>query len=200
MTYEFPRKYKGQRISLASASPRRRELLSEMGLSFSVAPADVDERVGDATHPADAVVILSERKALAAAEVAGRDTVIIASDTLVEIDDLPLGKPTDEEEAVRMLLSLSGREHRVHTGVAVLYRGRMLSGRDTTRVVFRDFDEREARASGARGEPRDKAGAYGIQGLGGALVDHIEGSFDTVVGLPLSLVDRLLCLATEEDQ
>ena len=99
-----------------------------------------------------------------------------------------------------MLLSLSGREHRVHTGVAVAYRGKIYADRDTTRVFFRPFDEREARAYVATGEPIDKAGAYGIQGLGGALVDRIEGNFDTVVGLPTALTDRLLCRAAEDTE
>lgn len=199
MTYTFPEKYKGKEITLASASPRRRELLSAMGLTFCVCPADVDESVPAGMHPADAVVTLSERKALSVAGVAGDDVFVVASDTLVEIRGIPLGKPTDDEDAVRMLLSLSGREHRVHTGVAVAYRGRLYAGRDTTRVYFRPFDEREARAYVATGEPMDKAGAYGIQGLGGRLVARTEGAFDTVVGLPCALVDALLLRAAEEN-
>ena len=197
MTYVFPEKYKEASVCLASASPRRRELLTAMGLTFSVLPADVDESVPAGMHPRDAVVALSKRKALASAKVAGGDAFVIASDTLVEIDGIPLGKPQDEEDAVRMLLSLSGREHRVHTGVAIAYRGRLYAERDTTRVFFRPFDECEARDYVATGEPMDKAGAYGIQGLGGALVARTEGAFDTVVGLPCALVDRLLCLAAE---
>lgn len=200
MTYTFPEKYKGAAVCLASASPRRRELLSAMGLTFTVCPADVDESVPAGMHPADAVVELSKRKALAVQKTVGDGVFVIASDTLVEEGGRPLGKPTDGEDATRMLLSLSGREHRVHTGLAVAYRGRLYAERDTTRVFFRDFDESEARAYVATGEPMDKAGAYGIQGLGGALVDHIEGAFDTVVGLPCALTDRLLCLAAEGDE
>ena len=197
MTYVFPEKYKEASVCLASASPRRRELLAAMDLAFLVLPADVDESVPAGMHPRDAVVELSKRKALATAKVAGDGVFVIASDTLVEEGGRPLGKPKDEEDAVRMLLSLSGREHRVHTGVAIAYRGRLVADRDTTRVFFRDFDEREARAYVATGEPLDKAGAYGIQGLGGALVSKTEGAFDTVVGLPCALVDRLLCRAAE---
>ena len=200
MTYTFPEKYKGAAVCLASASPRRRELLAAMGLRFTVCPADVDESTPDGMHPADAVVELSKRKAEAAMKVVRGDTFVVASDTLVEIDDVPLGKPQDEEDAVRILLSLSGREHRVHTGVAVARGGKICAGRDTTRVFFRQFDEREARAYVATGEPMDKAGAYGIQGLGGALVGRIEGNFDTVVGLPCAFVDRLLCQAAEADE
>lgn len=199
MTYLFPKKYKEARVCLASASPRRRELLTEMGLTFSVCPADVDESTPKGMHPRDAVVELSKRKAEAVTKVVDESVFVIASDTLVEIDGLPLGKPTDEEDAVRMLLSLSGREHRVHTGVAVARGGRIYAESDTTRVFFRPFDEGEARAYVATGEPMDKAGAYGIQGLGGALVDHTLGNFDTVVGLPCALTDRLLCKAGDEE-
>ena len=194
MTCQFLQKHPTHPpVCLASASPRRRELLSAMGLCFTVTPADVDESIPHGMHPADAVVELSKRKALAAADVVGRDTIVIASDTLVEEGDRPLGKPQDAEDAVRMLLSLAGREHRVHTGVAIAYRGTIFADRDTTRVFFRPFDEREARDYVATGEPMDKAGAYGIQGLGGALVARTEGAFDTVVGLPTALLDRLLC-------
>ena len=187
----------GVALILASASPRRRELLAGMGLTFTVCPCDVDESVPPGMHPREAVVLLARRKAEA---VAARhpEAVILASDTLVEIDALPLGKPQDEEEAVATLMRLSGCEHRVHTGVAVIYRGRVLAERDTTRVFMRPFDEGEARAYVQTGEPMDKAGAYGIQGLGGRLVDRIEGNYDTVVGLPTRLSDDLLCRLMEE--
>ena len=189
----------GVGLILASASPRRRELLGGMGLTFSVCPCDVDETVPAGMHPRDAVVLLARRKAEA---VAARypDQVVLASDTLVELDALPLGKPTDEADAVATLLRLAGREHRVHTGVAVAYRGRMLADRDTTRVFMRPFDEGEACAYVATGEPMDKAGAYGIQGLGGRLVARTEGAYDTVVGLPCALVDELLCRLMETPQ
>ena len=186
----------GAELILASASPRRRELLGGMGLTFSVCPCDVDERVPHGMHPAEAVVLLARRKAEAVAAL-HPNAIILASDTLVEIDSLPLGKPTDEADAVRTLMRLSGNEHRVHTGVAVIYRGRVLAEKDTTRVFMRAFDEREARAYVATDEPMDKAGAYGIQGLGGRLVDRIEGNYDTVVGLPTRLLDNMLCRLME---
>ncbi len=178
-------------LFLASASPRRRELLSAMGLSFTVCPCDVDETVRTGTHPADAVLLLSARKAQAAS-CTEDGAVIIASDTLVEIDGEPLGKPKDKADALSMLMRLSGREHRVHTGVSILFGGECRTARDTTRVFMRPFTEEEARCYIATGEPADKAGAYAIQGLGGALVDRIEGNYDTVVGLPCALVDRML--------
>ena len=183
---------KNIRIRLASASPRRRELLSAMGIPFTVSPCDVDEQIGEGTHPADAVILLSARKAQAAAACFGTEDVILASDTLVEIDGVPLGKPKDEADALSMLLRLSGREHRVHTGLSVAWHGECRTVRDTTRVFMRPFTEEEARAYIATGEPAGKAGAYAIQGLGGALVDRIEGAYDTVVGLPCAAVERLL--------
>ncbi|MBQ8350436.1 MAG: septum formation protein Maf [Clostridia bacterium] len=186
----------GASLILASASPRRRELLSAMGLTFSVCPCDVDESVPQGMHPAEAVVLLARRKAEAVAAL-HPDAIILASDTLVEIDALPLGKPQDKGDAVRTLMRLSGNEHRVHSGVAVIYRGRALAEKDTTRVFMRPFDEEEARAYVQTGEPMDKAGAYGIQGLGGRLVDRIEGCYDTVVGLPTRLVDDMLCRLVE---
>lgn len=198
MNHDLFRLPTGKELILASASPRRRDLLSGMGLSFSVCPCEVDETVAFGIPPQEAVVLLARRKAAAAA-VLHPDAVIIASDTLVEIDGLPLGKPHDENEALQTLLRLSGRVHGVHTGVAVACNGKMVAERDTTRVWMRPFDEAEARAYVATGEPMDKAGAYGIQGLGGRLVDHIEGEYDTVVGLPTRLVNRLLCLACEVD-
>jgi septum formation protein len=190
-SYQF-RLPAGVALILASASPRRRELLAGMGLTFSVCPCDVDESVPPGMHPREAVVLLARRKAAAVAAL-HPEAIVLASDTLVEIDALPLGKPQDEEDAVRTLMRLSGNEHRVHTGVAVMHGGRCLADRDTTRVFMRPFDEDEARAYVQTGEPMDKAGAYGIQGLGGRLVDRIEGNYDTVVGLPTRLTDELLC-------
>lgn len=186
----------GASLILASASPRRRELLSGMGFSFSLCPCEVDERVPQGMHPAEAVVLLARRKAEAVAPL-HPNAIILASDTLVEIDSLPLGKPRDEADALRTLMRLCGNEHRVHTGVALIYRGRVLAEKDTTRVFMRAFEEAEARAYVATGEPMDKAGAYGIQGLGGRLVERIEGSYDTVVGLPTRLLDDMLCRLME---
>lgn len=181
----------GTEVILASASPRRRELLSEMGFTFSVVPADCDETVEDGTLPKDAVRILSERKARAVAETY-KDALVIASDTLVALFDQPLGKPKDKDDAFRMLCEMSGKKHFVHTGVAVIYRGRMLSDVDTTAVQFCRYTPTEAWTYVLTGEPMDKAGAYGIQGLGRALVEKREGNLDTVIGFPTLLCDRLL--------
>ncbi|MBQ8174326.1 MAG: septum formation protein Maf [Clostridia bacterium] len=194
--YRFPALQNGLTLYLASASPRRRELLGDMGIAFTLSPCEVDEHTDPAVHPADAVVLLSERKARAAHALhTHEDTIILASDTLVELDGVPLGKPKNEAHAKEMLLSLSGKTHHVHTGVAVIYRGRVHAARDTTAVHMRAFNAVEAEDYIATGEPMDKAGAYGIQGLGGRLVEGIGGEFDTVVGLPTKLVDELLCRA-----
>ncbi len=181
----------GITVVLASASPRRRELLTRMGLSFEVIVSEADESLAANTPPADGVRTVAERKARAVLPLAP-DALVIAADTTVDLDGTSLGKPRSQDEALSMLLSLSGRTHKVHTGVAVAYRGRLLTATDTTAVTFRPFDRREALAYIKTGEPMDKAGAYGIQGKGGALVASTDGEFDNVVGLPCRLLSRLL--------
>jgi septum formation protein len=175
-------------IVLASASPRRRELLAQVGLSTTVIPADVDETVLPGETPQGHVVRLSEAKAAAVAnrrEVVGR--WFIGSDTVVVRDGTILGKPADPEEAATMLRSLSGRSHEVVSGYAVFDRhsDRTLSGAVVTRVWFKTLTEQEISGYLATGEPFDKAGAYAIQGLGAFMVPRIEGSYPNVVGLPL---------------
>ena len=179
------------RVILASASPRRRELLSGLIEKFELKVADVDETLPSDVHPKSGVEILAVRKG---AEIAADnpDALVISSDTLVELDGVPLGKPTSREDACRMLGELSGNVHNVHTGVAVHYRGRVLSGVDSTAVFFREIGEEEILAYVDTGEPMDKAGAYGIQGKGGKFVTEICGSFDTVVGLSVELTRRLI--------
>ncbi|TLM65440.1 MAG: septum formation inhibitor Maf [Deltaproteobacteria bacterium] len=177
-----------RKIVLASASPRRRELLAQVGLNVAVVPADVDETPFAGETPTAHVVRLSEAKALA---VAGRREVVgrwfIGSDTVVVRDDAILGKPADAIEAEAMLRSLSGRSHEVVSGYAVLDRatGRTRSGAVTTRVWFKALTDREIAGYLATGEPFDKAGAYAIQGFGAFMVPRIEGSYPNVVGLPL---------------
>ena len=180
-------------VYLASKSPRRRQLLGEMGVVFQTVSADCDETVEEGVHPREAVALLATKKCRAGEEAAkDPQGLVIGSDTLVELDGIALGKPRDEKDAVGMLLSLSGRPHRVHTGVCVRYRGRERSESVTTTVYFRNFSKEEAEEYVATGEPMDKAGAYGIQGLGGKLVEKIEGSFDNVVGFPTDCVRRLM--------
>lgn len=184
-------------IVLASASPRRRELMAAMGLRFTVVVSDADETLPEGTHPREGVVTVARRKAEAVAATLPEDTLVVAADTTVERDGTSLGKPRSEEEAVEMLLSLSGRSHAVHTGVAVRWRGRVLAEVETTEVVFRPSTREEVLAYVATGEPMDKAGAYGIQGKGGAFVESFRGEYDNVVGLPCRLLRRLIDEVTE---
>lgn len=178
------------KIILASKSPRRKELLSALFPEFDILTAEVDETLSEGLHPREGVAMLAVRKGEPIATV-HPDALVISSDTLVELDGVALGKPTSEEDACEMLSALSGNTHRVHTGVAVHYRGKCLYGTATTSVKFRVLTEKEISDYVATGEPMDKAGAYGIQGLGGALVDSYDGDFDTVVGLSVALLKRL---------
>ena len=184
------------RVILASKSPRRKELLKQLFSDFEIITEDVDETIHSSLHPKDGVELIAIRKGEGVAKRA-HDALCISSDTLVELDGIPLGKPKDEEEAVRMLRALSGRSHNVHTGIAVFYKGRRLSGVATTSVSFRNLTDEEILSYVNSGEPMDKAGAYGIQGRAGAFVLGYTGDFDTVVGLSVSLLESLVEKITE---
>lgn len=180
-------------IILASNSPRRRELLAQIGIrDFQILSPDVDEAVEPGLSPARMVEALSLRKARAAAGRAGAEDLIIAADTVVALDGRVLGKPRDQEEAFAMLSALSGREHRVYTGVTVLGGGQAATEHEETAVAFRALSPEEIRDYIATGEPMDKAGAYGIQGVGALLVQGIRGDYCNVVGLPLFRLGRML--------
>lgn len=177
-------------LILASASPRRRELLGLTGLSFMIDAPDVDESCS--LPPCDAVKELSRRKALAAAKL-HPSCVILAADTLVAVDDKALGKPRDEADAFRMLHSLSGRWHQVYTGVSVVDAdGNLHSEVDVTDVHFETMSDESIRRYIATGEPMDKAGAYAVQGIAGLWIDELRGSHTNVIGLPMALTRRLL--------
>lgn len=180
------------RVVLASKSPRRKELLKELFEEFDIISADCDESLPEDIHPKNGVAVLAARKGEAVLGMTSPDDLVISSDTLVELDGVALGKPVDAADAKRMLLSLSGRTHNVHTGVAVHYRGKCLFDTATTAVTFRAMSGAEIDAYIAGGEPMDKAGAYGIQGEGGRFVSGFEGDYDTVVGLSVSLTKRLV--------
>lgn len=182
-------------LLLASGSPRRRELLAQIGVPFEPMPVDVDESRRQGETPAAMVERLARAKAAAGLEAAGRPVIALGADTGVVIDDCVLGKPDDAAEVDAMLARLSGREHEVHSGVAVATADRLDSIRVTTRVVFRRLTRAERAAYRATGEPAGKAGAYAIQGLGAVFVRHIEGSYTNVVGLPLYETARLLATA-----
>jgi septum formation protein len=180
-------------IVLASASPRRRELLENIGLKFSVDPVEIAEIQANSLKPAELAKALSLRKARAAAS-RHADSIIIAADTLGVLDGVILGKPVDARHARKTLAALSGRRHSVITGFSVIdtATGRAVSRAVETRVYFRKIGRPEIDRYVRTGEPLDKAGAYAIQGLGALLVERIEGDYYNVIGLPLCALARVL--------
>ena len=176
-------------VVLASASPRRRELLRLLGLDFDVAPTDVDESWRDGEAPPAHAERLARAKATAGARAGA---VAIGADTIVVVDGEILGKPADGAQATAMLRRLGGRDHVVFTAMAVAFEGRLASAVGSTRVWFRPLGEALIEAYLATGEPMDKAGAYGIQGFGAVLVERIDGDYFTVMGMGLArLIDLL---------
>lgn len=178
-------------LVLASRSPRRAELLRTLGLRFRVCPTDTDETPRDGEDAWSLVARLAADKARAGAADAA-SLPVLGADTVVVLDDRVLGKPRDRDHALAMLDALSGREHRVLSGVALLAKGDVQVAVSETRVAFREIPPEEAGAYWASGEPADKAGAYGIQGIGGIFVSRIEGSYTGVVGLPVAETEALL--------
>ena len=176
---------------LASKSPRRRELLGQIVSDFDIITKEVDESLPKEVHPREGVELLAIRKGFSVS-AEHPNALVISSDTLVELDGIPLGKPTDRDDAIRMLTSLSGRAHNVHTGVAVHYHGKVYSGVDSTAVYFKEMTLYEIEEYVDSGDPMDKAGSYGIQSGGGKFVERIEGDYDTVVGLSVSLTQKLI--------
>lgn len=175
-----------RRLILASQSPRRAELLRAAGYAFEVRPADVDERLLPDETPDTAAIRLAADKARAVD--ADSQTYVVAADTIVVVDGLALGKPANDADAAAMLRRLGGRAHDVVTGVAVRLEDELVTDRAITRVWMRALSDDEIAWYVASGEPRDKAGAYGIQGLASRFVTRIEGSYPNVVGLPVDLV------------
>jgi septum formation protein len=174
-------------LILASASPRRAQLLTRLGLDFEVIPSHLPEEELAGELPAAHAERLSREKAISVSRVHSR-ALVLGGDTVVVRDGELLGKPGGSEEAVAMLLSLAGRDHMVISGLALVAPGgSVYSGSMATRVTFRLFDRETALSYVATGEPMDKAGAYGIQGLGSALVSGIQGDYHNVMGLPLPL-------------
>ena len=180
-------------IILASQSPRRRELLGQMGLKgFKITSPDVDETVDENLHPSMVVEELSLRKAKAVAAHADQDDLIIAADTVVALEGTVLGKPSDEGDAFTMLSALSGNRHYVYTGVTVIQGDKTVTQHEVTTVTFRDVEPEEIDNYIATGEPMDKAGAYGIQGLGSLFISGIDGDYFNVMGLPIYRLGRIL--------
>lgn len=181
------------KLVLASGSPRRQELLRRMGIQdFDVRLPDTEENFPQGLSPREVVCYISREKSDAAAALCTDDEIVITADTMVFLDDRRLGKPKDAADALAMLTALQGRRHTVCTGVTVRQGSRILTEAESTEVCFRPATEEELRAYIATGEPMDKAGAYGIQGLGALLVEGIQGDFFNVMGLPILRLSRML--------
>lgn len=187
-------------IVLASASPRRQELLLSAGIAFTVQPADIDEAPLAGESPRDCAERLAREKALAVFQ-SNPQQCVLGADTIVVIDGVILGKPRDADDAARMLRLLSGRTHAVITGVCVVnpvasgqcsVASNIKTASETTLVTMCEISEEEIRSYVASGEPMDKAGAYAIQGMASRWIPRIEGDYSNVVGLPVALVYRLL--------
>lgn len=179
-------------VVLASQSPRRRELLGQMGLDFRIIIPDIDEHMDRFLPPDKLVEAISAEKAAAVAAGEGPESVIIAADTVVALDGEVLGKPHSEAQAAEMLGKLSGREHQVYTGFTVRQGERIVTDHQRSEVWFRSLSKQEIAAYIATGEPMDKAGAYGIQGLGSLLVEGIHGDYFNVMGLPVCMLGQTL--------
>ncbi|MBV4460319.1 Maf-like protein [Pseudomonas sp. COR58] len=181
-------------LYLASGSPRRRELLTQIGVPFTAVSADIDETPSPHETPSAYVERLARGKAEAGRRAVGSSDggCVLGADTAVVLDGKILGKPVDEADACAMLMMLSGREHEVLTAIALVEDGRCESQVVRSRVRFRAIGQTEAVAYWASGEPRDKAGGYGIQGLGAVFVAGLDGSYSAVVGLPLCETAELL--------
>lgn len=180
-------------IILASQSPRRRQLLEQMGFTdFLIRPAQGEELADPNLDPGGLVEALSRQKALEISASADPEDLTIAADTVVAVDGQVLGKPHSIQQAHEMLSALSGREHIVYTGVTVCRGGQILTQHEATTVRFRPLTAQEIDAYIATGEPMDKAGSYGIQGRGALLVEGISGDYFNVVGLPVCRLGRML--------
>ena len=178
-------------LRLASASPRRRQLLDLIGVPHLVTPADIDETPRN-SEPADEYVMRLAREKAEAIWAQHNDLPVLAADTTVVVDREILGKPESEVEAMTMLGKLSGREHLVHTGIALRTKHAVNVGISTTRVTFAPLSEAQVHAYWASGEPQGKAGAYAIQGLGAVFVSNVSGSYTGVMGLPLFTTAAML--------
>ena len=179
------------RLVLASKSPRRIQLLSDMGLQFVIAPASIDESHYEARTPLELALRVATAKAQCIA-ADYPDSIVLAADTVVDIDGISLGKPTTDREATRMLKTLSGRSHSVHTGFVLIGSNRTCSDVVSAKVWFRELRDIEIEYYVNSGEPFDKAGGYGIQGFAATMVERIEGDFYTVMGLPICRLSQML--------
>jgi len=197
--FEMPEKksifdlLKEKRLILASSSPRRAEILTREKVKFEIKIPTGHEDENEFSDPVTHVLEFSRRKAQNVAEKV-ENGIILGADTIVVLDGEILGKPKNESNALSFLKKLSGRMHRVYTGITLINKstGKTISDYDLTKVKFNQLNEQEIRNYIATGEPMDKAGAYGIQAMGSFLVDHIEGSLDNVIGLPTEKLQEML--------
>ena len=180
-----------RKIILASGSPRRKEFLELAGVPFEIVVSEVEETIGAYSSPSDIVMSLALQKASAVAETNG-DHIVLGADTIVTYDSRVLGKPSNEDEAKEMLRLLSGKTHEVYTGVAIIAKDKTVTFYERTEVTFWELTEEEIDVYVASKEPLDKAGSYGIQGKGSIFVQHIQGDYYSVVGLPISRLVREL--------
>lgn len=178
-----------KKIILASASPRRKELLETAGVEFEICVSDADESIPEGTKPSDAAKMTATKKALAVAQ-SHKDGIVIGADTIVVANSRILGKPKDKADAEAMLTMLSGIEHEVITGVCIVNGGEINAFEQISKVKFYDLTADEIKAYVATNEPMDKAGSYGIQGKGCTLVEKIDGDYFNIVGLPVAKVVR----------
>jgi len=191
-------------LILASGSPRRKQLLSQLGLAFEVRVSDIDETPFKSESPVAYVERLSREKAASIASQVDKEHIVLAADTTVVLEGNILGKPESKEHGVNMLMALSGTSHQVLTGVSVTGCDRVSTLSVETEVKFRKLTRSEALWYWGTGEPQDKAGSYGLQGIGAAFVESLSGSYSNVIGLPLSETIDLLreygvaCLGQEE--
>ncbi|MBR5515732.1 MAG: septum formation protein Maf [Clostridia bacterium] len=183
---------KNTKFILASASPRRFELLGELGIIPSVCPTDADESITEPLSPAKTVELLSMRKAQAYKKVLSDNEILITADTVVALGNKILGKPKDKQDAIDMLSSLSDTNHTVCTGITLSSKNKTVTVHDMTTVCFRKMTTQEIVDYVETGDPLDKAGAYGIQGEAGKFVKEISGSLNNVIGLPTELVRKIL--------
>ncbi len=184
--------YKYKRIVLASASPRRKELISLICENVIIRPADCDETLPDGIGAREAAEYLSQIKNDASRKISDDDEIVISADTVVTVDDRILGKPVDKDDAREMISLLSGKTHQVYTGVTISYRDKNVTFSEKTDVTFFNLTEKEIEDYISTSEPYDKAGAYGIQGKACLLVSGINGDYFNVVGFPVARLNREL--------
>ncbi|MGM7720959.1 nucleoside triphosphate pyrophosphatase [uncultured Metabacillus sp.] len=178
-------------LILASASPRRKELLELLQIPFKIIVSEVDEILDESLHPAEMVQSLAMQKAASVAKH-NKHSYVIGSDTLVVYGERMLGKPSSKREAIELLQMLSGKTHEVYTGVAIMYGEQIQSFYEKASVTFFPLTQKEIKEYVSTGEPMDKAGAYGIQGYGALLVEKIHGDYYAIVGLPIARTNREL--------